>query len=384
MSRRLVIVTEIVSPYRIPLFNTLAERGDVDPHVIFLAETDPELRQWKVYKEEIRFSYQVLPCWRWRVAGLNVLLNRGVAEALEAARPHVVLCGGYNYVASWQALSWARARNIPFVLWSESNLRDLRSEKALVELLKREFLHRCNGFVVPGRSAFEYLVSLNMKPDSIFTAVNAVDNTYFARASAYARERAAQLRCDLKLPDRYFLFVGRLVKEKGVFDLLSAYAKLDERIRLQVGLVFVGDGERRQALVEKSRLVAPGSAIQFRGFAHREQLAHYYALADLLILPTHSDPWGLVVNEAMACGLPVVLSNAAGCAADLVSEGWNGMLVEPGDALGLSTAMTRLAGENALCRRMGANSVQRISTYTPADWCSGVEQMMDSFGDSCD
>ncbi len=136
MKRRLVILTEIISPYRIPLFNALAQNPEIDLHVIFLAETDPSLRQWQVYKEEIKFSYGVLPSWRKRLGKYNVLLNRGLARALSAAAPDVVLCGGYSYVASWQALRWARAHDVPFLLWSESNLQDFRRGHALVEFLK--------------------------------------------------------------------------------------------------------------------------------------------------------------------------------------------------------------------------------------------------------
>ena len=157
MRRRLVILTEIISPYRIPLFNVLATHADVDLHVIFLAETDPGLRQWQIYKEEIRFSYQILPSWRKRIGKYNVLLNRGVNRALAAAAPDVILCGGYSYVASWQSLIWARSHQIPFFLWSESNLQDQRRGLALVEFLKAEFLRKCTGFVVPGRAAQEYL-----------------------------------------------------------------------------------------------------------------------------------------------------------------------------------------------------------------------------------
>src|SRR5271170_6796084 len=104
MKRRLVITTEIISPYRIPVFSVLAEHPDVDLHVIFLAETDPSMRRWKIYKDEIRFSYEVLPHWRRRVAGYNVLLNRGVVPALERAQPDVIVCGGYGYLASWHVL----------------------------------------------------------------------------------------------------------------------------------------------------------------------------------------------------------------------------------------------------------------------------------------
>src|SRR5271166_2739348 len=176
MSQRLVILTEIISPYRIPLFNALAAHADIDLQVIFLAETDPNLRQWRIYKEEIQFQYQVLPSWRKRVGGYNLLLNSGLGQALRSAAPHAVLCGGYNYVASWQALVWARGHSVPFLLWSESNLQDMRRGHAAVEFAKDEFLRRCAGFVVPGRSAREYLRTRKIREERIFTAPNAVDN----------------------------------------------------------------------------------------------------------------------------------------------------------------------------------------------------------------
>jgi len=377
MKRRLVILTEIISPYRIPLFNALALQSEVDLHVIFLAETDPTLRQWQVYKEEIQFSYQVLTSWRKWIGRYNLLLNGGVVRALVASAPDVILCGGYNYVASWQALIWARGRMIPFFLWSESNAQDLRRGHAVVEFLKREFLRKCSGFVVPGRAAQEYLcVHKKVKEEVICTAPNAVDNDLFATAAAAARQNAAALRRELDLPERYFLFTGRLVREKGVFELLSAYAKLDESVRQQVGLVFVGDGVSRQPLEAQASSVSPG-VIRFAGFAQREQLAIYYALAEMLVLPTYADTWGLVVNEAMACGLPVILSRAAGCGSELVRENWNGLLVPPRDVPSLTEAMHSLAGQPGLRASMGANSAQHILHYSPAEWSHGIARMVE-------
>ena len=108
MPRRIVILTEIIAPYRIPVFNALARHAEVDLHVIFLAETDATLRKWPVYKNDIRFSYQVLPSWRWRVGKNSFLINRGLWSALNKTNPQVIICGGYNYAASWEALVWAR------------------------------------------------------------------------------------------------------------------------------------------------------------------------------------------------------------------------------------------------------------------------------------
>jgi len=379
VTRRLAILTEIISPYRIPLFNALARHAGVDLHVIFLAETDPDLRQWRVYKEEIKCSYEVLPSWRKQVGEYNVLLNHGVGRALTAFAPHAILCGGYNYFASWQALLWARVRNIPFLLWSESHLHELRCVRPLVEFLKDEFLHRCSGFVVPGWSAAEYLRAHKIKGDVIFTAPNAVDNDLFAAEGAEARKNSAARRRELDLPNRYFLFAGRLVREKGVFELLSAYAKLDEQVRQQVGLVFAGDGASRRQLEEQAASISPG-AIRFAGFAHRERLAAYYALAEVLVLPTYSDTWGLVVNEGMACGLPVILSRAAGCAVELLKENWNGLLIPPRDVVSLASAMKSLASQPELCATMGANSAQHIANYTPEEWSVGIARAIRSNG----
>jgi glycosyltransferase involved in cell wall biosynthesis len=383
MKRRLVILTEIISPYRIPLFNALAQRAEVNLQVIFLAETDPTLRQWQIYKDEIQFAYQILPSWRKRIGRYNALLNRGVAAALSTAAPDVILCGGYSYVASWQALCWARVHQVPFFLWSESNAQDLRGGHALVEFLKSVFLRRCSGFVVPGRSAEEYLLAHAIKEDEIFIAPNAVDNDLYTAAAAAARQNDAKCRADLGLPRRYFLFAGRLVREKGVFELLSAYSKLDESLRQQVGLVFVGDGACRRQLEEQSGSISPGE-IKFAGFAQREKLATFYALAEMLILPTYTDPWGMVVNEAMACGRTVVVSRVAGCAADLVRENWNGLLVPPRDVSLLASAMQRLASQPDLCSTMGANSLQRIDSYSPKEWAAGVERMVESAGGTRD
>lgn len=368
--KRLVILTEIISPYRIPLFNTLAKEAGVDLHVIFLAETDPSLRQWAVYRDEIQFSYEVLASWRKRAGRHNLLLNSGLRRALKKAAPDLIVCGGYNYLASWEALFWARHHGIPFLLWSESNIQDIRRGYALVELLKGEFLKRCTGFVVPGRSAREYLCAQKMDDSRIFTAPNAVDNKLFYSAAEAARQNAGALRAELNLPNRYFLFVGRLVRDKGVFDLFSAYAKLNEATRQQVGLVYAGDGDLRRQLEDQATGVS--GMIRFAGFLQRDQLATYYALADMLILPTYSDPWGLVVNEAMACGLPVIVSRVAGCAADLVRENWNGLLISSGNIESLKSAMDTIARNPDQRASMATNSMRLISNYTPADWSCGI------------
>ncbi|HEY1679244.1 MAG TPA: glycosyltransferase family 4 protein [Candidatus Sulfotelmatobacter sp.] len=375
MKRRLVIVTEIIAPYRIPLFNTLAKNPDVELQVIFLAEGDPQFRQWETYKAEIQFSYRVLPSWRRHIGTYNILLNRGVSAALAEAAPHAILCGGYNYVASWQALSWARRRGVPFFLWSESHAHELRQARLALELLKRRFIRRCSGFVVPGKAAHAYLRSQQVDENLIFVAPNAVDNDFFSFSARAARQTPDRSRRELELPARYFLFAGRLVRAKGVFELLAAYAKLEEPVRQRIGLVFAGDGPLRAELQQQAAAISPGT-VRFAGFAQKEKLAIYYALAEMLILPTYTDAWGLVVNEAMACGLPVILSSVAGCAPDLMKEDWNGVTVPPREIPALTSAMRNLACNPDMLAQMGIHSAQHIRKFSPAAWAGAIAAML--------
>jgi glycosyltransferase involved in cell wall biosynthesis len=371
MKRRLVILSEIIAPYRIPVFNALARHVGIDLHVMFLAESDPALRDWLVYKDEIRFSYQVLPSWRKRFAGHNLLLNRGLRTALRKAAPHVILCGGYNYLASWLAIRWAGRNRIPFILWVESTEQDFRSRNWVIEFLKTKFLRRCGAFVVPGKSSFEYVKHYGAREEDIFTAPNAVDQELFGRRASVVRQDDRMHRQALQVPPRFFLFVGRLVREKGVFDLLEAYGRLTPELRAAVGVVLVGEGTARAELVRRASLIEPGQ-IQFTGFVQREQLAPYYALAEVFVFPSHTDPWGLVVNEAMACGLPVISSDAAGCTADLVEDHENGRVVRRGDVAQLSSAMEELGQAPALRMRMGNHSQERILRYSPEACAEGI------------
>jgi glycosyltransferase involved in cell wall biosynthesis len=371
MKLRLTLITEIIAPYRIPVFNALAVRGDIELHVIFLAENDASLRQWLVYKNEIQFSYEVLRSRRQRVGEQNLLLNWGVAKALAASQPQVMLCGGYNYPASWRAAYWARHRRTPFLVWIESTAADSRRGHTMIEALKRKFFQLCRGFVVPGHASLEYVRGFGIPANKIFIAPNAIDTNLFGHAAAKARENAQRIRSELRLPERYFLNVSRLVPAKGVFDLLEAYAKLEPSMRAEVSLVLIGDGVARQELAARGRRISPGT-VEFRGFLQRDELPAYYAFAEAFVFPTHSDTWGFVVNEAMACGSPVIASDVAGCIVDLVTTGETGLVVPSHDAQSLARAMTQMASQPELRMRMRQRAAERISCYSPEACAAGI------------
>jgi glycosyltransferase involved in cell wall biosynthesis len=203
---------------------------------------------------------------------------------------------------------------------------------------------------------------------TVFVAPNAVDIGVFG-SYENARSRAPRVRGELGLPQRYFLFAGRLVKEKGLLDLLAAYESLGADLREQVGLVFAGDGPLRADLESLARSIFPGT-IHFAGFVHRDELVNYYSLAECLVFPTYSDTWGMVVNEAMACGLPVICSSVAGCAADLVKAG--GRIVAPGNILQLSAAMQEIASDPSLRDRMSQENRSLIQSFSPELCAAGI------------
>ena len=135
--------------------------------------------------------------------------------------------------------------------------------------------------------------------------------------------------------------------------------------------MFAGDGPARAKLVRLAQNIRPGT-VCFPGFVQREELAILYALSEALVLPTHSDPWGLVVNEAMACGLPIVVTNVAGCSADLVEDGGNGYIVPPGNPERLKAALDSLIKSPELRRQMSVRSTERIREYSPEACAAGL------------
>ncbi len=133
----------------------------------------------------------------------------------------------------------------------------------------------------------------------------------------------------------------------------------------------MGDGKDRPELMSRVSRIKPGS-VYFPGFLQRDELAELYALAEALVFPTHSDPWGLVVNEAMSCGLPILVTDVAGCAADLVEEGSNGFVIPARDSAKLAAAMTFVATDATSRMRMSMESSLRIQSFSPAQWADGM------------
>lgn len=349
---RVTLVTEIPAPYRIPLFNALAER--VQLRVLFLAAQNPD-RPYRLHDDEIGFRWEVVPGVDAKVGGRWLVVNRGLWRRL--AGSDALLLGGWNQPAYWSAFAWARALRRPVHVWVESTPRDRRPEAG--GALKQLFARGATGFVVPGRESERYVRSI-APAAPIAIAPNAVDNAFFA---SRVGDRD-QLRGELGLEGCVFLYVGRLSPEKGVASLIRSFAQVEG-----AQLIVAGTGPQEQEL----RAAAP-PGVRFLGYVDRDEMPAWYAAADALVLPSVSEPWGMPLNEAAAAGLPLVATESVGAAWELVDDGANGFRVPPGDDEALRASLGRLAADPDFRRRAGERSRELVAPLTPDRWAEAVAE----------
>jgi glycosyltransferase involved in cell wall biosynthesis len=360
---RISLITEIPAPFRIPLFNTLAAHRDVDLTVHFLSDRDPK-RPYALYTHEFRYRWHVLPRRELVRGGRWVILNRGVLRALRRARPEMIVIGGWNQPAFWSAAAYARATHTPLVAWVESTERDERPGTGPLELAKRALIRACSGFLVPGSASRAYLRALGVPDGRIVTAPNAVDAGIFRAQVDALRTDNDALRARLGLAGIVFLYVGRLDPEKGVHDLLEAMRGLSAT------LAIVGSGSQDREL----RAEAPPN-VRFAGRLSREDLPEWYAAADAFVLPSRSDQWGMVLNEAAEAGLPLVATEAPGGAYDLIDHGVSGFRVPVGDPRALADALARVAADEPFRAAAGARSRELAAQHTPEAWADAVASL---------
>lgn len=358
---RLALLTEIPAPFRLPSFAALDGRDDIESRVFFLSANDPR-RNYPPFAAEWRFDHVVMPGHEILRSNRWLVFNHGVLRALHRARPDVILLGGWNQPAFWQAYVYARVGRVPMAVWVESTARDVRSRSRLSTRARRALVDAASGFVVPGSASRDYLISLGVDSDRIAIAPNAVDTSIFRDAVAAARERRTELRAELGFDRPTFLYVGRLHHEKGLDLLLQALIDVPE-----AELILIGSGPEERAL----RAAAP-PRVRFAGRIEREHLVPWLAAADGLVLPSRSEPWGMVLTEAASAGLPLVATEAAGAAHELIDDGVNGFRVPTGDAPALARALRALAADEEFRRSASKRSLELARDHTPEAWAAAV------------
>jgi glycosyltransferase involved in cell wall biosynthesis len=357
---RATILTSIMAPHRIALFNSLAAAPDVDLTVVYLARSDPS-RNWDIHEGEMRYRHRILrEHLRMRRGESYVHITSGLVSALREAKPDVLVGGGWDQIAYHEARALRRALGARFLWWVESNLRDRRSERPAFRRLKRRLVSTGDGVVVPGQASAAYVRALGARDDRVWVAPNAVDNDFYRARMADRQGRQGPVR---------FLFVGRIESGKGLAYLLDAWSRVPGDVELAVAGVGALEAPVRARVMHAD--IPP---VRLLGHLDRESLAAAYSDGDVFVFPSVSDPWGLVLNEAMAAGLPVIVSSAPGAVDDLVEDGNNGFVVPPMDPGPLTEAMSTLVLDPARRLAMGERSSFLIRDFEPERWADGMRQ----------
>ncbi len=304
----------------------------------------------------------LMPHESWRSAN-KFALARLVWKRLSALDPETVLVPGYYTLPAIAAALWARLHGRKSVLMTESCSYD-HARSWWKEGLKRLGLHLLfNWAVAGGTDHLAYLRQLGFPLDRTVRFYDVVDNSMYADGVAALRSSGAA--ADHNLPPNYFLFVGRLAQEKNVFKLLAAWLIY----RFQGGtwpLVLAGDGPERSMLQTFVEISPFARDVHFAGLLNSKEILPLYAFASCFVLPSTREPWGLVVNEAMAAGLPVLVSTRCGCAQDLVQQGVTGWLFDPAEERLLSGEMLRIEGMPEHARHgIGRAAAELIQAYSP-------------------
>jgi glycosyltransferase involved in cell wall biosynthesis len=368
---RTALVTEIPAPYRVAFLNALGSRMGKHIRVYFYGESERR-RNWRLVAEGLHVPYEVVRGWLIQAAhGHPYFLNPGIVGALRRFSPQVIVLGSYAHPSAALVLGYAHLTETKTILWSESTAADGRGGGSLRERYKRWFIRNCRGFLVPGGAAREYVESLGADPSTVFVVPNAVDNRAFGRSAEEVAESATTRKA--------ILFVGRIVRAKGVFDLVEAYASLSTLNRPPLWIV--GDGPDREALdhFAKDRGI---DGVQLFGAVPPENLPAIYGRAGIFVLPSWGEPWGMVLNEAAASGLPLIASLGAGGTREIVEPGVNGYWFRPRDAETLASLLGRLAYDPLLRQQMGEAARAKIEAFSPDTmtrrFVEGIERIASS------
>lgn len=364
--------------YQAPLLRRLAQEPDIALTVLF--GSDFSMRSYKDegFGVEVRwdvpllegYTSEFLPALRdtGSVTATSPI-SRGLYRCLRQGRFDALWLHGYASVNALQAMVAARRLGIPVLLRAEGWMGDRERagwKLAAKSLFFRMLRHGVSAVLPIGRLNAEYWRHyLPHTPQ--FAVPYAVDNEWFAsRAEASATQQEA-LRAALQLaPQRQVvLFASKLQARKHADHLIEAYARFiagrPESARPY--LVIVGDGEERQRLeAQVQALNLPD--VRFAGFRNQTELPAFFRLADIFVLPSRHEPWGLIVNEAMACGCAVIVSSDVGSHADLVADGVQGCVYPVGDIAALTAALQRVFATPTTAAAMGGAAKKRMATWS--------------------
>ncbi len=354
---RVVYWNNIPSPYMVERFNAVARRDNLDFEAWFNERREAD-RSWDVDESQWLFRYRYLPSigiGRRRLNLATQLLSKDTPDLL------VSLYAEPSFVLGWAV---ARARGVPTAFWCQVTFDSWVPRTPWKERLKRYLFRRVDATLGSGEQSRSFAMRYGTPPDRALLLPHVIDVDHFSDGRAAALAERDRFRAELGLHGVTFIYVGRLWWGKGLKDLVDAFGQLQRRVEGEVSLLVVGDGPDERQLAERARSEGLRNVV-LAGFKQKAELPRYYAAADVFVFPTLGDPYGLVVDEAMACSLPIISTSVAGEIGDRVEEGVNGFVVPPNNSAALLDRMERFAGDPMLRAAMGeASGAQDCRPHT--------------------
>ncbi|GAB3920198.1 glycosyltransferase family 4 protein [Larkinella terrae] len=368
---KILIVHNILwAHYKATVFselNRLASAYDCEVHVLQIARSEQSRASFgKPDQLPDQYSYELLFDTYVEQVGTRAKLQ-ALVRRMRAYQPDVLLITGYYDPAQVLLMAIARLSGIKVIIQTESTPVDL-VRSPVKEWVKSRIISMATGFFCFGTPQADYLTQLGVSPDKILVRSNAVvDNTKLRQVYDRALPDRFLRQGELGLQPANFVYVGRLASEKNLTVLVDAFHQALQQATKPGGwgLILLGDGDQKATIQVQIERLNLQSFIKILPNQPWYRVPETLALADVLVLPSLSEPWGLVVNEAMACGMPVVVSERCGCARDLVQDGQNGYGFDPLQPTELVKALLKFIDGPADRRAMGIRSEQIIAEYDP-------------------
>lgn len=348
---RLLVISNIPSPYRIDFFNELGKYTDLT--VVFEAKS----------ANKIKFNLNIDGIKNFKAIFLKEgdikerVINWKVLKYVNKNDYDFIFVTSYSYATEMLALIYLKIKRIPYILEVDGGF--IRSEIGLKKFIKTLLISNAKAYFSPSDSTDNYLLHYGAKLNNIyrypFTSLRNSDILVRTLDDALKQEVKNKLGID---SDKVILSVGRYIYSKGFDVLLKACANLSN----DTSIYIVGDkpSEEYLTLIEKFDL----QNVHFIDFKSKDELADYYIAADIFVLPTREDIWGLVINEAMAKGLPVITTDKCVAGLELIEDGLNGYIVQSENVHQLATKIQLILKEDELRLRMSCENLKKISKYT--------------------
>ena len=356
---RLLVMTVMPSPYQRELFAAMAAHPGLDVRVVYYTSSSPD-RQWG--RPRLPASSRVLPGLALHSISTCCCLNPTVVSEIGKGAYDLAVVGDYFTLTAQLAMRYLTWRGIPWVFWGEAPGMSPRGPvgRGLRRLAQQPIRRHAAAVAAIGTRAAA-LYRRILPPD--VPVFNIPYHCDLAPYLAITRPRRSGMQ-SVSVPEVRFLFSGQLIHRKGVDVLLRAFERVCET-GAAASLTIVGDGPDRHRC---RRLIGPEwrPRVRFLGFHQPDDLPNVFAESDVFVLPSRYDGWGVVVNEALAAGMPIIATSAVGAGADLIEPGRNGFVVAPGDVDALTAAMKRFVAEPTLVHRLGTRSREIAGDWTTA------------------